>query len=598
MLGIYCRTSKNRIDKYTIETQKESELTCAKKLGLGFKYYVDDGISGTLDETIREGLSDLFRDIQKGEITAVYCIDQSRIERDSRTWEFFVAVCLNSNVQYYPGGSLFELDNPTNRMFAQLMSVVNSYYAEMTSKKVRLANATKAKAGKTHGMKPYGYKRNEKNDYEIDKDEAKHVKRMFQLSLDGNGAYTIANILNEQGVPTKYSKNFKGEIKRKDDYTNKTKYFDKQKVLWRGNVISDILKNPIYKGERVWNRHEDKIDFVNGKHVKTKFITETITAKVPAIVDAKLWEQVQSNFAANKLKAGRKDEYHYLLNGLVYCEKCNSEYRGKKRLKGRDNAYKCMGKRYPNSKCDNRGISIPKLESFIIRYLFIDKNYRHYPLNLPEQESKEPAIKSTLESKQKELNTVSKRILNLVTIASNTEGGDDIEELQSQLAKLHQNRNSLKEVIAQLEKRLSDESGQNTKRSIIKKMDSLPVSKESSKIDAKFEDIKKLVHSLIDWISVKYTTKGSGGYFEIKVKFKGRNDAVLCKPDRNLNKWHVAYYFELKELDLLTEISLNQKINFDIKEITKNYEIMSLQLRTGKGYKDVILTKEDLYKFD
>ena len=599
MLGIYCRTSKSRIDKFTIENQKESGIRCANKLGLGFQFYVDDGISGTLDETIRGGLSDLFRDIKKGEITGVYCIDQSRIERDTRTWEFFVAICLNNNIKYYPGGSELDLDNITNRMYAQLMSVVNSYYAEITSKKVRLANALKAQDGKTHGMKPYGYKRNSKNEYEIDDEEGKHVARMFELSLAGNGAYTIANILNSEGVPTKYSKNFTGQIKRKDGYTHNTKYFDKKKVLWRGNVISDILKNPIYKGERIWKRHEDKIDFVDGKQVKDKFVTEVITATVPAIISSELWDRVQQNFAVNKLKVGRKDEYHYLLNGIIHCEKCGSEYRGKKRLKGRDNAYKCMGKRYPNSKCDSRGLSIPKLESFVIRYLFVDKSYKQYLLDLPEQESGESKVKPVLDAKQKELVSISRKIQNLVTLASDTDDMSGIAELQAQLSKLNQNRNQLKDTISLLEKKLSDESEHNSKEKIIKSLNSLSPSKKSSKVDAKFEDIKKLVHTLIEWISIKYIKESKGGSFEIKMKFKGRNESVLCRPDRNLNTWSVAYYFELKEyLDVLKGISFEQKVNFDIKKIVGNYEIKTLQAGTGKGYKDIVLDKDDLYNFD
>ena len=599
MLGIYCRTSKSRPDKFTIENQKESGISCAKKLGLGFQFYVDDGISGTLDETIRGGLSDLFRDIKKGDITGVYCIDQSRIERDTRTWEFFVAICLNNNIKYYPGGSELDLDNITNRMYAQLMSVVNSYYAEITSKKVRLANALKAQDGKTHGMKPYGYKRNTKNEYEIDDEEGKHVARMFELSLAGNGAYTIANILNSEGVPTKYSKNFTGQIKRKDGYTHNTKYFDKKKVLWRGNVISDILKNPIYKGERIWKRHEDKIDFVDGKQVKDKFVTEVITATVPAIISSELWDRVQQNFAVNKLKVGRKDEYHYLLNGIIHCEKCGSEYRGKKRLKGRDNAYKCMGKRYPNSKCDSRGLSIPKLESFVIRYLFVDKSYKQYLLDLPEQESGESKVKPVLDAKQKELVSISRKIQNLVTLASDTDDMSGIAELQAQLSKLNQNRNQLKDTITLLEKKLSDESEYNSKEKIIKSMNSLTPSRKSSKIDAKFEEIKKLVHTLIEWISIKYIKESKGGSFEVKMKFKGRNESVLCKPDRNLTTWRVAYYFELKEyLDVLKDISFEQKLNFDIKKIVKNYEVKTLQAGSGKGYKDIVLDKDDLYNFD
>ena len=94
MLGIYCRTSKARKEKYTIENQKDNGIKCAQKLGFPYRIYVDDGISGTTDDSIRGGLSDLFRDMKSKEISAVYVIDQSRVERDTLTWQFFVSLCL------------------------------------------------------------------------------------------------------------------------------------------------------------------------------------------------------------------------------------------------------------------------------------------------------------------------------------------------------------------------------------------------------------------------------------------------------------------------------------------------------------------------
>ena len=64
MLGIYCRTSKSRKNKYTIENQRDNGIACANVLGISFRIYIDDGISGTLDETVRDGLSDLINDIR------------------------------------------------------------------------------------------------------------------------------------------------------------------------------------------------------------------------------------------------------------------------------------------------------------------------------------------------------------------------------------------------------------------------------------------------------------------------------------------------------------------------------------------------------
>ncbi len=63
MLGIYCKTSKARKEKYTIGNQKDNGIKYAQKLGVPYHIYVDNGNSGTTDDSIRGGLSDLFRDI-------------------------------------------------------------------------------------------------------------------------------------------------------------------------------------------------------------------------------------------------------------------------------------------------------------------------------------------------------------------------------------------------------------------------------------------------------------------------------------------------------------------------------------------------------
>ena len=93
MLGIYCRTSKQRDEKYTLESQKSGGIKCAQELGLEYIIYVDDGISGTKDEHIRDGLSMLFSDMKKNRLTAVYCYDQGRIERENGIWDVFQMLC-------------------------------------------------------------------------------------------------------------------------------------------------------------------------------------------------------------------------------------------------------------------------------------------------------------------------------------------------------------------------------------------------------------------------------------------------------------------------------------------------------------------------
>ena len=603
MLGIYCRTSKSRPEKYTIENQREAGIECANKLGIKFQVYIDDGISGTLDDLVRDGLSDLFRDIRRGNITHVYCIDQSRIERDTRTWDFFVAECLNNNVGYYPGGSYFDLDNSTNRMFAKLMSVVNSYYAEITSKKVRLANARKARDGKTHGLKPYGYRRDDNNYYQIDEDEAKNVRRMFQLSLEGKGAYTIANIFNEENIPTKFSKNFKGNMKRKDAYTKNVKFFEKSDVKWRGNVISDMLNNKIYKGIREWNRHEDKLDYIDGNPVKRKVKAELVVADVPIIIEPALWDKVQTNLEKNRKNVGRKDEYHYLLNGLLYCDKCGGDYRGRKRLKGNDNAYKCAGKRYPNSKCDSRGIGIPRLESFIIKYLFIYRDFKKHFDDLKTNIERSQLLEEKLTKERTKLISIEKKLRNGYDLLLDTDIPNN-EEIKSRIAKLESQKRELANTIQILEQRIYESDSKNMEKKIAGVVGSFEINKTPGILNADFDKIKKAIHEIINKIKISHQKHDKGGTFTIKVQFKGSNIYSIIETDWKLSAFKLVEYHIADDNSMMEMLKSGTPVYRKTQGIKENAKVESTSTISTNIKKHVHLpaiikiADSELYYFD
>jgi site-specific DNA recombinase len=595
MLGIYCRTSKNRAEKFTIDNQREAGIDCAAKLGIGFRVYLDDGISGTLDESVRDGLSDLFRDIRKGEITHVYCIDQSRIERDTRTWDFFVAECLNNEIKYYPGGSFFDLDSGTNRMFAKLMSIVNAYYSEITSKKVRIANAKKASEGKTHGLKPYGYKKGKDNKYEIYEIEAKNVRRMFQLSLDGIGAYSIANRFNAEGIPTKFSGNFTGEITRKDKYTkNKTK-FKKGNVKWRGNVISDMLNNKMYKGVREWNRYEDVVRYENDKLVKDKVAVELIINNdIPVIIDPELWDAVNKNLVHNRKNVGRKEHYHYLLNGLIICSHCKNEIIGKKRLKGSDNAYKCKGKRPPHNNCEkSRGISLPKLETFIIQHLFESRQLKKLLVEAPKNGTEALRLKKVKVQKEKQKSDLNKSVTRLAGILKDR----DLEEDENFTLDYKANKKKLQEVESEIESltvrisEIENNSRSQRSKSLI----------EHYAEDVGFDELKKLVHSLIEKIEIHHQTESKSGFFTLNVKYRFYDEESLFVTDWQAMKWHwVAHYrkeaftgVQMKEDKDLREFMNKGKVKKPGKKVQfKGYESYSSMSEI------VNLKKEEFIMFD
>lgn len=571
MLAIYCRTSKQRNEKYTLETQKAGGLKCAKELGLDYQFYIDDGITGTKDENFREGLALLFSDMKKGKVTAVYCFDQSRIERNTDIWEVFSIHCLSHDIKFYPAGHYYDLEDPGLRMAAQMMSITNNFFTHQTSIKVKDANARKAADGKTHGLKAYGFKKGEGNKYEIDENEAKYVRLMFQMSIDGIGSYRIANFLNSQKVPTKFSGNFKdkGEINRLNKYTKEVVKFKKKDVKWRGNVIADILKNPIYKGERIWNVHKDKTNIVNGKKVKSKTIVETIVGKVPAIVSKELWENVQNNFQKNKKESvGKKAQYHYLLNGLIFCERCGNKYWGKKRLKGSDNAYKCLSKVYPNPKCDNRGLSLPKLETFIIQYLQRKPVSQKLLNDLPVAPKLIEKHIEQREKKKTELENLSKAIKKL---ASQLEKTNKVKEVLDTIDSMNNKRQYLIADIKILDKKIDEEESNNP--SEIELKERRKKISRITKIKADFNEIRNTVFQLVDWISISYINKVRPAYYKIKIKLKGYYLIEEYSADFHLNNWSLLEcYVPREESNRTPKVDISRSSVFDLEKILKNIE--------------------------
>lgn len=609
MLGIYCRTSKAREEKYTLDTQKAGGLKCASSLGLEYFIYIDDGISGTKDHEIRDGLAMLFSDIKKGKISAVYCIDQSRIERESEIWQVFTILCLNNDIKFYPGGNFYDLEDPALRMAANMISLSNKYYTEQTSIKVKDANARKAALGKTHGLIPYGLKKGEENKFEINEVEAHYVRLMFQMSLDGIGTYRIANYLNDQKVPTKFSGNFKskGVIKRKNKFTGEIVEFKKSDVQWRGNVISDILKNPIYKGDRFWRVHKDKLDIIDGKKIKSKVVVETIIGKVPAIVSEELWDKVQSNFKINKKESvGKKAQYHYLLNGLVYCEKCGNRYWGKKRLKGNDNAYKCLSKVHSNTKCNNRGLSLPKLETFVIMYLQKEPVTNQIIKNLPIPKKLVDKHIALRIDKTNELENLTKAIK---ILSNQLDKSSMIKEVLDKLDSMNKKRQFLTDDIITLNKKILEEELNNPSEIEIKegrkKLSIL------TKINADFSEFRKSVFQLVDWMSIEYINNTPPAFFKVKIKLKGHNFVDEYMADFHLNQWtQIKCFVPKRNSNGNAIVDISKTSEFDLKHILKNLKATDLlgdppfpkiksriSLRPSSS-NNIQIKESDIYKFD
>lgn len=526
MLGIYTRISGKKKDgkDTSIEIQSAEGIKVAMRLKMQYKLYVDEGLSGTLDDVDgRPAFADMMRDIDKDKIKAVFVFDQARLERNTNIWQMFQFQVIKKDVKFYINGVETDLSDPSIKFATGILSLTNQLFAEQTRMKVGRTFDLRASKGLTHGVLPYGYKKGIDGKYEINETEAAVVRRIFNLSLEGIGTYTIANILNDEGVLTKY-RNIGGKetYVRFDKYTGEATTFKRTEIIWRGTVVYGMIRNSIYKGIRTWNK------VPKGKK-------ETITASILPIIDPELFDKVNRNLINNKQKAGKKSEFNYLLNGLITCGYCGKEYRGKKRLATKDSAYKCSS----IGKCpDSRGISIIRLENFIINHLFIDKNLKELLLDLPENNTQINSLKNKLikvENELKNKTSLRDKYLNWL----------DDEELEGDVAVIDKYKKTKREVevlqnnIEILKLQILESDNQFAKMRIENAANEFQLTKG-------FDDTKRLIHSIIDKITINHVKKERGGNFYVEIKYKGFEEYSLFMTNWLAIEWNWLSYYRSK----------------------------------------------------
>lgn len=569
MLAIYCRISKKK-DEGTddsIPNQKRFGVLLAKRLGLDYEYFVDDGISGTKEEIEdRPNFAKMYKAIKDGKVTAVFVQYQDRLERSPLIWQLFVAIVIKTNCKFYPGGVLLDLNNPQNKFMSDVMSANNALYARLTSDRVKNSIKSRAIEGKFRGITAFGYEHGEDGKLSVNKEEADIVKRIYKMSLSGIGTYQIANKLNEENVSTRFNK-LNGTHKRKDKFTNKVTIFKKSGVRWRGNVVYDMLVNTIYKGEKK----------LHG-----------MIYKIPEIIDEKTWDLVNSNLINNKKNVGKKAQYRYILNGLILCADCGRGFVGKKRLANADNAYKCKGKIYPDPDCPkSRGISINKLDSFIIKHLFATKSLKKHLLSLQENSDVRNGLlnrlsneKAVLERKESELRIAYKRLLN-------PQFSDDVV-IESHVVTLKTTIERQKKLVEDLENDVIvteyHERKKRTKDLIGSYVDGI-----------EFDDLRKLIHSLIDWIKIKHLkSDGKMGDFIIEIKYKGYDEVSIFHTNWQAKKFLWLSYYRSSATD---EVQLEEDKD-DLLGLLDYYRI-EISPKIIKEFKEATgYTDEDINKMN
>ena len=364
--------------------------------------YVDDGYTGT--NFNRPAFQRMIKDIEKGKINTVITKDLSRLGRDYIDTGRYVQRYFPENRVRYIAllDGIDTLEDAGMNDIAPFKSVINDMYVKDISKKITSALKERKTAGNFLAVTaPYGYKKNPENKYQlvINEEEAKVVRYIFRLYLQGNGLTKIAKILTEEEIPVP-------GISRNIGTTRKTKLYN----CWKQTTISRILKNPVYIGNLEQFKRK-KVNYKSKKRVTVPKEDRVICYNThEPIIKKEDFDEVQKIITDNKAFS-KSTKHDYLFKGFLYCADCGA----KLYLTYSDYAYKKYGEyRYTTvcytyskyyNQCSRHSNSIPILEKILIENIkkvcnaYLNRDLEKELIEMVEKENKRNVLEQEYNKK-------------------------------------------------------------------------------------------------------------------------------------------------------------------------------------------------------
>ena len=303
-LAPYCLVSSDSEDQrhsfatqiryYSEYTQKHPEYELVD-------IYADEGLTGTEMEK-RDDFLRLIRDCRKGLIDCVMTKSVSRFARNTIELLETLRLLKELGVSVYFEEQGIDTEKLNMEMIVTFPGMAAQQESETISGNVRCGiQKLMESAEYNFTFTPYGYKRID-GEMVIDETEAKIVRRVFDLYLQGMGMQAIANLLNDENVPRRYG------------YTK-----------WYQTAIKYILTNERYMGDALLQKYYTTDLPYRQKRNKGERTQYYVENSNPAIVSQEVYEKVQELIRSKR--NGQCQRRVHTLAGKLRCPECGATFR-------------------------------------------------------------------------------------------------------------------------------------------------------------------------------------------------------------------------------------------------------------------------------
>ena len=154
---------------------------------------------------------------------------------------------------------------------------------------------------------------------------------------------------------------------------------------------------------------------------------------------------------------------------------------------------------------------------------------------MPNKVSNFEIYSKQLIDKQKELDGISKRIKNVIFLASNVDDNSEINEIKDELARLSKMKSTLVETIQELEKKIKEESVGSFEEQLEAGGKVLVKFTDQLNNISNFDSIKEIVHKLIESIGVNFDAEE--GKYTLEIRLKGKQNPLYVMSNKISDIW-------------------------------------------------------------
>ncbi len=299
--AIYLRvsTSDQNYDRQEVELRQ-----MASAFGYEVKYVFEEKKSAVLKMDTREQLTEM-RKLTNKEVDKIFIWDITRLSRRAIDFINLInefadkGICL-----HFKDKNIITLDedgslNALTGMYLYLLGVFAQMDAENLKAKMKSGKEAALLKGNSYtNIAPFGYELRHKHLY-IKENEARYVKRVFELYREGKDTQYIADMFNAEAVPLKSGR------------TN---------IVWVKGTISQILNNTVYYGKGKRSTIVKKATSNSPAEIKVSYFD------TPSIISKELFDECRKTAKANRSQQDKSRNIICILRGLLKCGRCDRFY--------------------------------------------------------------------------------------------------------------------------------------------------------------------------------------------------------------------------------------------------------------------------------